>query len=221
LTPAPGLRPGSPPARLILIRHGRTAWNAEGRFQGHADVPLDAVGRQQAGRVADEVTALSPDLVACSDLLRARATATPLAERSGVALVVDRALREIDVGAWQGLTAADVAARFPEEYREWEAGRLARRGGGESEAEAGARAATSIRGRLASLVPLHAAPRVPQAGAAPAAVQATGPALAVVAHGVVLRAAIHALVGAGVVELPGPAPHLGNGAWLVLEARSS
>ena len=64
--------------RLVLLRHGQTAWNAEKRAQGHADIPLDAVGRRQAEKVAPLIAAYSPSLLVSSDLARARQTAAYL-----------------------------------------------------------------------------------------------------------------------------------------------
>ena len=66
--------------RLVLLRHGRTAWNAERRFQGQADPPLDDVGRAQAYEVAALVAALEPDLLVSSDALRAMQTAVPIGD---------------------------------------------------------------------------------------------------------------------------------------------
>ncbi|WP_131785424.1 histidine phosphatase family protein [Protofrankia symbiont of Coriaria ruscifolia] len=122
--------------RVLLWRHGRTSWNDLGRFQGHADPPLDATGRAQARLVAPAVRALVPDVVVSSDLLRCRATAAEL----GLAVRADARLREISVGAWSGLTAEQAAVRFPEEAAAWRRGEDVRRGGGETYEEVGARA---------------------------------------------------------------------------------
>jgi glucosyl-3-phosphoglycerate phosphatase len=149
--------------------------------------------------MAAEVAPLAPTFVLSSDLMRARSTAAPLVAATGAPLRFDAALREIDLGGWEGLDRVQVAARFPEEYREWEAGVPVRRGGGEDEAEAGARAAASIAATMTQL---------DQAGTA---------VLAVVAHGIVLRAALTALASSGSIELDGPAPHLANGAWLAFD----
>ena len=68
--------------RLVLVRHGQTAWNAEGRAQGHADVGLDDTGRDQAGAMAPVVAETAPDLLLSSDLARARETAAYLDKHS-------------------------------------------------------------------------------------------------------------------------------------------
>jgi len=105
--------------RLILARHGQTAWNAEGRFQGQADPPLDATGLAQAERLAAEVLALRLDVLVSSDLLRARQTAMVVSRACGLEVELDRDLREIDLGLWQGLHRRQASERFPEEYRHW------------------------------------------------------------------------------------------------------
>jgi glucosyl-3-phosphoglycerate phosphatase len=180
--------------KLVLIRHGRTAWNLEGRFQGHADIPLDDVGESQAEEMAVEVAGLEPGLVLSSDLRRAAATAAPLVAATGATLQVDAALREVDLGAWEGLDRAEASARFPDEYRDWTAGRPVRRGGGETEEEAGRRAAAYITAAME---------------------QTSAPTVAVVGHGIVLRATTLALGASGHITLDGAAPHLDNAGWRV------
>lgn len=101
--------------RIILLRHGRTAWNAERRYQGQADPPLDEVGHAQAIESAALVAAMDPDLLVSSDLQRAEQTARRIASLTGLALTVDVRLRERHLGHWQGLTRVDVEARYPEE----------------------------------------------------------------------------------------------------------
>ena len=95
--------------RLILVRHGETAWNAEGRIQGMLDVPLNALGLQQAKRVADEL-ARSVDVaeMVSSDLVRTRETATPITNATGFESRFDARIRERHFGIWQGMT-----------YEEW------------------------------------------------------------------------------------------------------
>jgi len=96
--------------RITCVRHGRTSWNAQGRWQGHADVGLDEVGLAQTARVAIWLNAQPPpiDAVLSSDLLRARQTAGPIAEGAGLPLRFDPRLREIDMGDWQGMTGPEV-----------------------------------------------------------------------------------------------------------------
>ncbi|MDP9434575.1 MAG: histidine phosphatase family protein, partial [Actinomycetota bacterium] len=117
--------------RLVLLRHGRTGHNAEGLIQGHLDVPLDDVGRAQADAVAEALAPARPAVVVSSDLSRARETAVRVAERARVPLRLDARLREVHLGAWQGLTTEQVRERFPEEHAAWRAGRDVARGSGE------------------------------------------------------------------------------------------
>ncbi|WP_239332036.1 histidine phosphatase family protein [Frankia sp. CiP3] len=135
--------------RILLWRHGRTAWNDVGRFQGHADPPLDETGRAQARLVAPAVRALAPDVVISSDLLRCRATAAEL----GIPVRMDARLREISLGEWSGLTAAQAALRFPAEDAAWRRGEDVRRGGGETYVEVGARAVGVINDLIAEGLP--------------------------------------------------------------------
>ncbi len=126
--------------KVILLRHGRTAWNAERRYQGQADPPLDEVGRRQAFEVAGLVAALEPDLLISSDAARARQTADPIAAVTGLPLRLEPRLRERSLGHWEGLTRDEVAERYPDEYADWLAGRDVSRRGGESREQVAARA---------------------------------------------------------------------------------
>lgn len=110
--------------RLVLVRHGQTAWNLEGRAQGHTDVGLDETGRAQAAAVAPYVVALAPSLLLSSDLARARQTAAVLAEATGLEVRTDPRLREFDIGARAGLTVAEFAERYPAEHDAWRAGHI-------------------------------------------------------------------------------------------------
>jgi probable phosphoglycerate mutase len=92
---------------LLLVRHGETDWNAEGRLQGHTDTPLNDFGRRQARALAEDLADEALDAVYSSDLSRARETAEILAGRLGLSVVLDRGLREKDWGTWEGLTSAE------------------------------------------------------------------------------------------------------------------
>jgi len=96
---------------LLLIRHGETDWNAERRWQGHADVPLNERGRDQARRLADSFSGDAVDAIYESDLSRARETAEILGARLGLPVAVDPDLREIDVGSREGLRGEEVGVR--------------------------------------------------------------------------------------------------------------
>ena len=130
--------------RVILLRHGRTEWNASGRFQGQLDAPLDVVGKAQAVAAAVAVAEMQPDAIVSSDLGRTADTAAAVAAETDLEVVLDPRLREIDLGAWQGLTRAEARKRFPEEYAGWQAGDDRRRGDGETYAEVGARATECV-----------------------------------------------------------------------------
>jgi probable phosphoglycerate mutase len=126
--------------RVILLRHGRTAWNAQRRFQGQADPPLDEVGRAQAYEVAGLVAALHPGLLVTSDAARAIQTAQIIGEVAELPPIADPRLRERGLGHWEGLTREEVAVQYPDEYADWCAGRDVSRRGGESRDEVAARA---------------------------------------------------------------------------------
>jgi probable phosphoglycerate mutase len=100
------------PTRVLLVRHGQSAWNAEGRWQGHADPPLSALGELQATHAAEAVGRV--DAIVTSDLVRARVTAELIAGIVGVWPVhLEPRLRERDAGAWTGLTRTEIDARWP------------------------------------------------------------------------------------------------------------
>jgi broad specificity phosphatase PhoE len=121
------------PTTFYIIRHGETDWNLHGRWQGHTDIPLNEDGRTQSRRLAARLSAerVRFDALYSSDLQRAWETAAAV----GAALdLVPRplpALREIDVGSWGGLTAAEVQAQDGETYARFRSGEDVLRGGGE------------------------------------------------------------------------------------------
>jgi len=110
--------------RLVLLRHGQTAWNLEGRAQGHTDVGLDETGRAQAAAVAPFIARYAPSTLWSSDLARARQTAEVIAAATGLEVRADPRLREFDVGERAGLTVAEFAERYPTEYAAWRSGHI-------------------------------------------------------------------------------------------------
>ena len=92
---------------LLLVRHGETDWNAEGRLQGHTDRPLTDYGRRQAQQLAEELEREEIDAIYSSDLARARETAQIVGERLALPVELDPELREKDWGTWEGLTAVE------------------------------------------------------------------------------------------------------------------
>lgn len=126
--------------RVLLLRHGRTAWNAQRRFQGQADPPLDDVGRTQAHEVATLIAALRPGMLVSSDSQRALQTAEIVGAIAALPVIVEPRLRERGLGHWEGLTREEVAERYPDEYADWAAGRDVSRRGGETRTEVVTRA---------------------------------------------------------------------------------
>ncbi|MEU6861645.1 histidine phosphatase family protein [Glycomyces sp. NPDC046736] len=105
--------------RLLVVRHGQTAWNIEGRIQGSTDIDLDATGREQVLEAAPELAAYEPHRIISSDLRRAVDTARPIAELTGIEIELDKRLRERAYGPWEGLQQHEIAERFPEDHRRW------------------------------------------------------------------------------------------------------
>jgi broad specificity phosphatase PhoE len=131
--------------RLIVWRHGRTEWNLQDKVQGQADIPLDEVGVAQARAAAARLASLAPTRLFSSDLQRAAATAGELAALTGLTIEYDKALREIDVDDWAGLTMAELADRHPEAAARIRAGEPQRRGtAGETVEEVAARFAPAL-----------------------------------------------------------------------------
>jgi broad specificity phosphatase PhoE len=116
------------PTRVLIVRHGQSTWNADGRWQGHADPPLSSLGEAQAAAAADVVPEV--DLVMASDLARARQTAEIIAAARGLGPVrFDARLRERDSGDWTGFTREEIelawpgwldAGRLPDNFEVWE-----------------------------------------------------------------------------------------------------
>jgi probable phosphoglycerate mutase len=131
--------------RIVILRHGRTAWNAERRYQGQSDPPLDEVGQAQAIQVAGLIAAMEPDLLISSDLQRAEHTAAKVASLTGLELNIDARLRERNLGHWEGLTRDEVECRYPDEFADWLAGRDVTRRGGESRQQVADRAVSLVR----------------------------------------------------------------------------
>jgi len=127
--------------RILLVRHGETPWNAEGRYQGREDIPLSAVGERQAKALGERLAEVPIERAVASPLSRA-ATTAKLALGPGRAemLTTDAGLMEIAHGEWEGLLASEIAARDPERLRLWrEAPGRVQMPGGESLGEVFAR----------------------------------------------------------------------------------
>jgi broad specificity phosphatase PhoE len=152
---APGTGKG-----LYLARHGQTAYNLEGRFQGQLPVPLDDTGRAQAAELAERAAAHDFAKLWCSPLLRARETADIVAARIGLEPHEDPRLMETDAGDWTDRTFADVQAEAPDAFAAFVGGEPDFAfPGGESFAQQGIRVAASLadveQGTLPALVVCH------------------------------------------------------------------
>jgi glucosyl-3-phosphoglycerate phosphatase len=116
---------------VFLVRHGEAEGNRERRFIGQQDVPLSDLGRRQADLAAHRLASSGATRVVASDLVRASATAQPLADLLGVRVEVDAALREVDNGAWTGLHAEEIEQGWPDLFSAYRAGDDVHRPGGE------------------------------------------------------------------------------------------
>jgi probable phosphoglycerate mutase len=186
--------------RVIFWRHGRTEWNAEQRFQGQTDIPLDETGVAQADRAAKALAQLTPHLIVSSDLQRARRTAEALSALTGIEVRTDADLRETFAGEWEGLRRPELEERFGSQLAEWGAGSDVRPGGGETRVEVADRVVAAVDRALAEVAP--------------------GQTLVVATHGGSARAGIGAMLGL-------PSEHwaalgvLANCAWSVLQENTS
>ena len=159
----------------MLLRHGRTAWNATGRAQGHADVELDETGHAQAAAVAPWIAGLGPASLWSSDLARARQTATYVEKEAGLTARLDARLREFDVGARTGMTMAEYAEHHPDEHAAWLQHRRAELPGAEETTDVLARSLPAYEEVVAGL--------------------AAGETGVVVTHGAALKVSVLALLG--------------------------
>ena len=180
----------------MLWRHGQTVWNAERRFQGQSDIPLDETGQAQAERAARLLAALRPDLIVASDLSRAAQTAAPLSRLTSLEVTLDKDLRERSGGRWEGLTDTEIRTRYPAEHASWTP----------PDGEPSAVVAERVAGAL------H---RIAEATAQPGLT--TGLAV-VVSHGAALRLGMSRLLGMP-EDLFGVLGPLSNCSWSVLGRR--
>lgn len=104
------------PTRICMVRHGETAWNAEGRVQGQLDIPLNDIGRAQARATAEVLAGHDFTAIYCSDLIRVRQTAEPSARKLALPVSYMAELRERHYGMFETLTYVEVREKFPEQY---------------------------------------------------------------------------------------------------------
>ena len=107
--------------RIIAIRHGQTAWNAETRMQGQLDTALDARGRWQAQQLCRALAHEPIEAIVASDLSRALQTAAPLAQARGLRVRAERGLRERCFGNFEGFTYAGIERHWPDDTVRWRA----------------------------------------------------------------------------------------------------
>ena len=184
--------------RIVLWRHGRTAWNELGRVQGQTDIPLDDLGREQAREAAARLASLDPCWIVSSDLSRATETAGALAAITGLEVQLDPRLREMTFGIREGLTHAEAFEQHPEEMRRFAEDPSLVLPGAESYPQVG--------DRVAAAIDEHCA-RVPPEG--------TG---VLVAHGAAMRVCICRWLGFP-PELWPRFSGFSNCSWAVLEDR--
>ncbi len=106
--------------RLVLVRHGETDWNVEGRYQGQADPPLNARGIEQATSVAQRLKDVGIEVIYASPLKRAWQTAEIIAQVLDVPLYPEPRLMEINQGEWEGRLVTDIAREYPDLFQRWE-----------------------------------------------------------------------------------------------------
>ncbi|MBV9661402.1 MAG: histidine phosphatase family protein [Acidimicrobiales bacterium] len=179
---------GMPGPSVLLLRHAQSTWNASARWQGQADPPLSEAGEEQIETAVHALLGEGEavacfDLIVSSDLKRARATAAGMATGLGVSAphLLERGLREYDVGEWSGLTRAEIESRWPGELGQFDAGQLEAPPGGETRAGFDRRIGR-IADRLSAAIRTRGVQRV-----------------LMVTHGGVIRSMAR---GAGMTEIP-------------------
>lgn len=186
--------------KVVFWRHGRTEWNAQRRFQGQTDIPLDEVGLEQASDAARLLVGVRPTRIISSDLSRAASTASALAELVNLDVRTFSGLRETNAGTWEGQTREALIANHGDELAAWAAGSNLRPGGGETRTEVAQRVINVINDELTTISERET--------------------LVVVTHGGSARAAI-----AMMMELPpehwAALGVLSNCAWSVLSEKDS
>ncbi|MCL2285225.1 MAG: histidine phosphatase family protein [Firmicutes bacterium] len=106
--------------KIYLARHGQTAWNAEQRWQGTTDIPLNEDGLAQAAKLAEKMTIYPIQKIYSSPLQRAAVTAQAVAGKFGLSIAYEKELEEIRLGEWEGHTTVEVLAKYGEKFAIWE-----------------------------------------------------------------------------------------------------
>ncbi len=163
---------------IFLARHGESDWNAANRFQGHSDRPLTDLGRRQAEALAELVAREDVDAIYSSPLIRALETARLVGARTGLDVVEDEDLREVDTGGWSGLSREEVQQRFPDGFERWVSG-----GAGWEDGETYEEMGERVLGAVRRIAAAHPGGRV-----------------LVISHGGPIRAVHAAAAGVGIHE---------------------
>ncbi len=184
------------PRRVVVLRHGQTAYNIRDRIQGQTDVEIDETGHTQAAAVAPAIAALRPSLLWSSDLARTRQTVAYLAKETGLEPTYDARLREYALGEREELTHTEYRALAPEEFAQFKRGNFDVVPGGEPTVEVRARMLAALADLFALVEP--------------------GETAVAVSHGAAIRVAV-----AGLLGWPDGAEHtlggLANCGWAELE----
>ena len=181
--------------RIVLVRHGETEFNADGRLQGQLDIPLSSVGIAQAEAVAPVIAGMDQVAIVSSPLVRARVTAETIGRATGLEVGFDDRLKEVDVGQWAGETVPDLHRNDPHYTRLMASGEDFRRSDGETTAEVAERVTAAVRDAVD---------------------EQKNQTVCLVAHGFALRAAVVWLLGGGYPEFL-RFGGLGNCSWTVLD----
>jgi glucosyl-3-phosphoglycerate phosphatase len=190
--------------RLVMLRHGQTAFNLGSRMQGQLDTELSELGRAQAVAAAEALAKRQPLLIVSSDLRRAYDTAVALGERTGLPVQVDERLRETHLGDWQGMTHAEIDAEAPGARLAWREDATWAPHGGESRVDVAARSLPLI-GDLIAGEPEWGADERP---------------VVLVAHGGLIAALTAALLRLPVDNWP-VVGGMGNASWTQLAGHSA
>jgi len=186
--------------RVTVWRHGLTAHNADGVYQGHLDTELTAQGRRQAAEAAAVLARRAPARIVSSDLRRAAQTAEALSRVCGVGIDYDPRLREIDVGTWSGMRHEEVRARYPRQAAAMDAGHDIRRGEhGEDGAAVATRTRAAVDDALAGL--------------------GEDELLVVATHGMAARGLVGSLLGWSFPQAWAQVEGLGNAHWAEMVRR--
>jgi glucosyl-3-phosphoglycerate phosphatase len=186
----------STPRRVVVVRHGETSHNAGGVWQGQLDTELSERGAEQARAAGAALAAYRPSRVVSSDLRRAAVTAEHVADAAGGEVTLDERWREIHVGQWQGLATSEVRERWADLLATMDTEDVRRGVDGETLAEVGRRAGSSLRELVDGLD--------------------AGECVVVVAHGVSSRCAVADLLGLDQHRATRALATLGNCHWVEL-----